>query len=41
MELHHSYNVINSCCKQGEPEEDPQQDRGDEKTNILGLTSIT
>ena len=24
MEKHHSYNVISSCCKQGEPEVDPQ-----------------
>ena len=39
MEKHYSYNVISSCCKQGEPEVDPQQDRGDKKSD-LALTSI-
>ena len=35
IEKHHSYNVISACCKQGEPEVDPQQDRGIRKQTSL------
>ena len=42
IEKHHSYNVISACCKQGEPEVDPQQDRGDKKqTDLNNLILIT